>query len=122
MNSEIVLHRLAALLMLLTVTFSYGETVIGVLRDGTVHHESTAAAATHALFAQGEHGHEDGSSHGSDHEHGTPADHCTHHHGTVLHPRSPGVVTFSHASTQVFLEPRAWLDHADKPTLRPPQA
>lgn len=121
-NSEIVLHRLAALLMLLTITFSSAETVVGLLRDGAVHHESSAEAATHALMAQGEHGHEDGAQHGPNHEHGTPADHCTHQHGPVFSPRSPVFVVLSHTVPVVFLEPSLWLDHLDEPSFRPPQA
>lgn len=122
-DTEIVFRRLVAFFMLLAVTFSYGETVTGMLRDGAVHHEESAAtAALHAIAAQGEHGHEDGSSHGPGHEHGTPADHCTHQHGTEFGPRSPGLAVFSCTIPDIFLEPSLRLDHPYEPSFRPPRA
>jgi hypothetical protein len=66
------------------------EPLYGALRDGSIHHESPAAAVAHSAAAPGEHGHEDGSGqtshhqHGSQHQHGTTADHCTHVHGLAL--------------------------------------
>ena len=60
---------------------------MGLLRDGSVHHESSAAAAVHHETSRGDHGHEDsgtGAKHGSGHQHGTSSDHCTHAHGVGL--------------------------------------
>ena len=83
------MRRLLTLLLLLLTAASALESVLGELRDGTVHHESSATAAFHALDAQGDHGHEDGSlpadhRHSRGHEHGTGSDHCTHQHGTAM--------------------------------------
>ena len=114
--------------MLLTLTFSNVETVLGVLRDGEVHHESAAAAATHALQTQGEHGHEDGRpagpehEHGPQHEHGTAADHCTHQHGNLTAPQAPALQVLAVSIPQPFLEPFLWLDRFSEPSFRPPQA
>lgn len=108
--------------MLLTVTFSDAETVMGLLRDGSIHHESTASAATHASFSGGEHGHEDGLPHGTEHQHGTPADHCTHQHGPLFTPRPLGLAILSYTLPESFLEPSLWLDRFSEPSFRPPQA
>lgn len=106
-----MLHRLAALLMLFAVIGSQVESMVGVLRDGAVHHESQATAAAHSLqtLATGEHGHEDDSSsehsHDSGHQHGTSADHCTHQHSPVwtgpcdavapgITPESPALIAY----------------------------
>ncbi|MEX2584426.1 MAG: hypothetical protein WD766_14245 [Gemmatimonadota bacterium] len=117
-----MLRRFAALLMLLIVTFSNVETVTGVIRDGTVHHESAAAAAGHAAQAKGEHGHEDGAPHGPQHEHGTQSDHCMHQHGNLLTPRAPTFAIVTHTIPQSFLEPLLWLERFTEPSFRPPQA
>lgn len=82
-----MLRRLLSLLLLMTVFAYMAEPVLGVLRDGEVHHESGAVAAVHQGQHGVEHGHEDGPlshEHGPDHQHGTSADHCTHHHGATL--------------------------------------
>lgn len=83
-----MLRRSIALLTLLLLVGSIAEPALGQLRDGVVHHESTASAASHADGAPSEHGHEDGSplghQHGREHQHGTSADHCTHLHGLAL--------------------------------------
>jgi hypothetical protein len=80
-------RRIVALLGVALLSVASLEPVAGSVRDGRVHHESTATAAGHSAFARGDHGHEDvgGTSHerDSDHEHGTSADHCTHAHGAV---------------------------------------
>lgn len=127
-DAEIVLHRLTALLMLLTLAFSNVETVLGVLRDGEVHHESSAVAAGHAMQAQGEHGHEDGRTqgpeheHGPQHEHGTPADHCTHQHGNLTTSQAPTLAILAFTIPQVFSESSLWLDRLSEPFSPPPQA
>lgn len=117
-----MLHRLAAVLMLFTIAFSQTETVMGLLRDGGVHHESAAAAAVHSEYGQGEHGHEDGAPHGPEHEHGTPADHCTHQHGNLFTPKSPVLAILSYTIPQVFLEPPLWFDRFSEPAFHPPRA
>ena len=84
------MRRLIALALLLFTTASSLEAVVGVMRDGEVHHEGSATAAAHAELSAGDHGHEDVSSpandheHGEGHEHGTSSDHCTHMHGVAL--------------------------------------
>lgn len=103
-------RRILALLLLLVTGLAQGETVWGELRDGEVHHESAAAALAHAAQTDGDHGHEDARTpehrHGEDHQHGTNADHCTHHHGTAMVtavaffvPSSPSVPPSHHPST-----------------------
>lgn len=69
------------------------EPALGLLRDGRVHHETTATAGVHGNSTPtGEHGHEDGTAsgpshtHAPDHQHGTSADHCTHAHGAGIVP------------------------------------
>ena len=118
----LVITTSAALLMLFTIAFSQTETVMGLLRDGVVHHESAAAAAVHALAAEGEHGHEDGAPHGPNHEHGTPADHCTHQHGNLFTPRSPDLAILGYTIPQVFIEPSLLFDRFSEPAFHPPQA
>ena len=114
--------------MLLLLTASNVETVLGVLRDGEVHHESSATAAAHAMQGQGEHGHEDGRpqgpehEHGPQHEHGTPADHCTHQHGNLTTTQAPTLAILAFTIPQVFPEPSLWLDRFSEPSFRPPQA
>ena len=127
-NTPVMLQRLAALLMLLAITFSSAETVMGLLRDGAVHHESNATAAVHAVADHGDHGHEDAAQvgaeheHGPEHEHGTPSDHCTHQHGTVTAVRPPAISFDDSASPQVFLDPALLRDRCNEPSFRPPQA
>lgn len=85
----VTLQRLTSLLLLLAVFAYSAEAVLGVLRDGEVHHESAVAAAGHGEQRGGDHGHEDGPlshPHGPGHQHGTSLDHCTHQHtATVAH-------------------------------------
>jgi len=106
--------RCLTLLVFLTLPIgSNVEPVVGELRDGTVHHESAAAAAAHRPAAPGEHGHEDGSSqssqheHGSQHQHGSTADHCTHAHGTAL----PAAMAVSFTAVVVKLETIDTIEH-----------
>jgi hypothetical protein len=99
-----VFRRLIALVLLLAVSGSAAESLVGQLRDGEVHHETSVAAASHASHARGDHGHEDAGApsheHGGEHQHGTNADHCTHQHGTavvtpafIFHPLAHTIVT-----------------------------
>jgi len=81
--------KITALAMLLATGFAAIEPVVGLLRDGEVHHENVAEAALHAASHAGDHGHEHSSEtpdhrHGPGHEHGTSADHCTHVHSLAL--------------------------------------
>lgn len=92
-------QRLVSFLILLTLFWARAESGFGVLRDGAVHHEGVAAAAVHheLLHLRGDHGHErlssPSDSHGlPGHSHGSPMDHCTHHH-------DPGVLTAPVACT-----------------------
>lgn len=85
------LRRYIALALLVGYFASSAEAVLGVVRDGSVHHESAAAAAIHQgehqVEYRGEHGHEDsgvGAEHDAEHQHGTSSDHCTHAHGMSL--------------------------------------
>lgn len=83
------MRRPLALALLILTSAASVEAVVGVTRDGEVHHESPAVAATHAQRPSGDHGHEDGApsgehSHDEGHEHGTSTDHCTHVHSVAL--------------------------------------
>lgn len=83
----VTLQRLTSLLLLLAVFAYSAEAVLGVLRDGEVHHETFAAAVSHGGQHGGDHGHEDGPMshpHGPGHQHGTSLDHCTHHHTATV--------------------------------------
>jgi len=85
--SSLSIRRAFALAILLGYSASTAEAVVGVLRDGVVHHESEVAAVSHQETHLGDHGHEDpgaGAEHGPDHRHGTSSDHCTHVHGLGL--------------------------------------
>lgn len=88
-----MLRRLVALLALVLMVGSIAEPALGVLRDGAVHHETTASAAVHAGQSAGDHGHEESPpfdhQHGRHHQHGTGADHCTHQHGLALLTDAP---------------------------------
>ena len=114
------LRRLVGIALLILAPASAVEPVYGVVRDGDLHHESAAAAATHrGAGSQDGHGHEDSL---PTHQHGTPADHCTHVHGipclgaavplsfgaAVWVPHRPAVVIHrSEASLAAFHPPRA---------------
>lgn len=124
------LRRLVALVMLLALTASALESVLGVLRDGEVHHESRAAAAVHDFHASGDHGHEDRSAsghpdgshpHGPGHHHGTAADHCTHHHGTPL-PASVAFHLIGRTLPLPSFESQVRTDGLSTSLFRPPRA
>lgn len=75
-------RRFIGIAVLILAPASAAEPVFGLLRDGVVHHESAAAAATHRdASPQSSHGHEDSV---PTHQHGTSADHCTHVHGVAF--------------------------------------
>lgn len=69
--------RLIAFALLALLPASAAEAVVGAVRDGAVHHESSTAATLHTDSGSPSHGHED---HAPGHQHGTLADHCTHAH------------------------------------------
>lgn len=74
-------RRAIAIALLILTPASAAEAVFGMLRDGAVHHESAvAAAASRDAGPQSGHGREDSA---PTHQRGTPADHCTHEHGTA---------------------------------------
>lgn len=84
-----VFRRLVALFALVLSVGSFLEPALGLLRDGAIHHEGSAAALVHSAGG-GEHGHEDTGAPAGDHDqqgphrHGTAADHCTHVHNLAL--------------------------------------
>jgi hypothetical protein len=93
-----VVRRAAFVLLLAIMGFTL-EPVVGVVRDGEVHHETAAEAATHSGLATAGHAHEQNDSQTSedsesDHEHGSNADHCTHSHG-IAHPAVPSFEFFA---------------------------
>lgn len=115
-----------AMLLLLGFLASSFETVAGLVRDGSVHHETVAAAFTHSSEGAGEHGHETDAEgpdqdHGPDHQHGTGADHCTHAHGASL--LSPAAVALN--DDEVWMPPVASQttpsDHRVPPPFHPPR-
>jgi hypothetical protein len=120
------LKSLVALVLLVSFAAASLEAVAGVVRDGAVHHESTARAAAHADLAAGEHGHEDAASphrpsDSEGHEHGTSSDHCTHTHRVAAlasAPRPTATSVLDVISTEIAL-PRAFASDAFVP---PPQA
>lgn len=115
-------RRLIAAFMLLAVTLSSAEAVIGELRDGVVHHESLVEATAHDHGRDGEGSHEHGSPHGPDHQHGTSSDHCTHQHGEQLNGAEVLLVAGPLDAFVSFLEPSFLLDRVIEPSLRPPRA
>lgn len=115
-------RRLIASLAFLAITLSSGEAVIGELRDGEVHHESLAEAATHDHGPNGEREHEHGSPHGPKHRHGTSSDHCTHQHGEQLSGMEVLLVAGPPEAFVSFFEPSLLSDRTTEPFLRPPRA
>lgn len=120
-------RSLVALVLLAGYGISSAEVVLGELRDGEVHHESTATALDHTqgASAQGEHGHEDDgqeAEHGPEHEHGTSADHCTHSHSASLPGDQPAFSVI--ACTRTLPVPPATTRSDDTPDslYRPPRA
>lgn len=124
------MRRALSVLILLVFYASLFEVGVGLARDGAVHHESSAVAASHATRGpdrQGEHGHETGdespdTEHGPNHQHGTSSDHCTHAHGSAL------TVATASAPTPVELPgfPPATVptpsDRSSVPLWHPPRA
>jgi ABC-type Zn2+ transport system substrate-binding protein/surface adhesin len=93
------MRRLLALTLLILTSVSSMEAVVGVMRDGEVHHENPGVAAAHAQESAGDHGHEDAASpgehsHDEGHDHGTASDHCTHTHSAAVLTSSPPPLVF----------------------------
>lgn len=116
-----------ALVLLLSFQATSLEAVVGLARDGEVHHESASEAIAHSAGTTGEHGHETASEtpdqdHGPDHQHGTGADHCTHAHGAAL--LSPTAVAL--VDDEVRIPPVASQatpsDYRAPPLFHPPRA
>ncbi len=118
---------LLAALTLLGFLSASVEAVAGVVRDGSVHHETVSEALTHASHSGGHHGHEDltdapGQEHGPDHQHGTGADHCTHHHGLAFlaPPANPPLIEeVAVPALSLVATPS---DHSPSPLFHPPRA
>jgi hypothetical protein len=128
------MRRAIALTLLALMALTSVESAEGLVRDGEVHHESSATAAAHASDLSGEHGHEDvepssqpeeeGSApqHGPDHQHGTGADHCTHAHGPAISiaGTSMHVAILRASDLPVIFKTPA--DHIRTPRHEPPRA
>src|SRR5688572_13702768 len=119
------LRRCLSLALFLGYSASTGEATIGPLRDGAVHHESPASAAAHQEASRGDHGHEDpgaGAEHGSDHQHGTSGDHCTHAHGMGLPSASAMVAIMIRDEATVEAVPLTPDGTTLRSHFRPPKA
>jgi hypothetical protein len=118
-------RRWAALGLLVAYSASTGEATTGLLRDGSVHHESSVSAAAHQETSRGDHGHEDpgaGAEHGSDHRHGTSGDHCTHVHGLGLPSGCAIVAIMIRDETPVEAVPLTPAGTSLRSQFRPPKA
>jgi len=120
-------RKVVALVLLVSFVTSSFEAVAGLVRDGSVHHETATEAMTHSSARTGEHGHETASEapeqdHGPDHQHGTGADHCTHVHGAAL--LAPATVAL--VDHEVVMPPVGSLatptDYRTPPLFHPPRA
>lgn len=105
---------------------SSAESVVGMLRDGEVHHETSAVALQHAAGSAGEHGHEDVAPSDDEHQngrhaHGTAGDHCTHTHSEALFPAS-ALALPAQESTVDFIEPSVRLARTFSSPFHPPKA
>lgn len=83
------LLRFAALGMLGATLISALEPVVGMVRDGDIHHESALMAAAHSRSGVVQHSRKVVRDQSSDdqergHGYGTAADHCTHAHGAFV--------------------------------------
>jgi hypothetical protein len=118
------LRSWVGLALLMGYGASLGEAATGVLRDGSVHHESSADAAIHQETSRGDHGHEDpgaGAEHGSGHQHGTSGDHCTHTHSMGL-PTHFAFGVVGDVLVTELTNSRSPAGEADSFHFRPPKA
>lgn len=119
-------NSVVSLALLVAFTASSLETVAGLVRDGEVHHETTASAAVHGTSSSGEHGHEavdDGGTHehGPEHEHGTGSDHCTHTHGNALAPSGAAFACLTSGAVITASPSRIPTESRLPPLLQPPR-
>ena len=122
-----VTRRVVALVLLMTFLTSSFEAVAGVVRDGSVHHETATEALAHASEGPGEHGHETTSEapdqdHGPDHQHGTGADHCTHAHGAALLTPTAVALVYDEVRIPTVASQATPSDYRAPPLLHPPRA
>ncbi|MGH7568889.1 MAG: hypothetical protein ACREMW_09625 [Gemmatimonadales bacterium] len=121
------LRRLIGIALFILTPASTLEAVVGVVRDGSVHHEGTAVAAEHQVMGtNGDHGHEDGlppwqHRHTPQHQHGTAADHCTHVHGVAL-TASYDLTLGTPVLDQPQTEPPIHTDWSSRGEFHPPRA
>ena len=116
-------HRLrrfvGTALLILAPAFAV-EPVYGVVRDGAVHHESAATAATHRdAGPQDRHGHEDPV---PTHQHGTPADHCTHVHGVAFIGAAVALSFGARLSPEYPEDPAPYRGPSSLDAFHPPRA
>ena len=120
------MRRIVAMTLLLSFYATSVEAVVGVVRDGTVHHETASEAMRHAESGPPEHGHEvetdaPGSEHGKDHQHGTGADHCTHAHGTAVLITAPRSSVQTEDVVNLIEVVASIADHHEPPLTHPPR-
>jgi hypothetical protein len=130
-------RRTIAFVLLVLTTASPMEAVAGELRDGEIHHETSAEASRHAATSMGDHGHEHGrafddESHdhaadeddpeGTEHRHGTGSDHCTHAHGPALAAPAVAAVVTARTGTIPVVTVPAPSDHTSPPLHEPPRS
>lgn len=130
------MRRAIALVLLIISAASPIEAVAGELRDGEIHHETSAEASRHSATSMGEHGHEHGrtfedESHdhatdegdpdGTEHRHGTGSDHCTHAHGPALAAPAVAAAVPSETGTVPAVHVPVASDHTSPPPHEPPR-
>lgn len=119
--------RFVAVVLLVSFLASSFEAVAGLVRDGSVHHETVTTAFTHSSEGAGEHGHETDAeapdqNHGPDHQHGTGADHCTHaHSAALLAPTAVALIDDEVRMPRVASQATP-SDHRVPPLFHPPRA
>ena len=121
------MRRTLSVVLLLSFLASSFEAVAGLVRDGSVHHETVTAAFAHASGGAGEHGHETEAEapeqdHGPDHQHGTGADHCTHAHGAALTTPTAVALVDDEVWTPPVASQATPSDYRVPPLFHPPRA
>ena len=111
--------RRISFVILAAITVFTLEPVMGVVRDGAVHHETSARAAAHSFLAGAGHAHgtiesDRADDSGQRHEHGSSADHCSHAHGLAL----VGTFVFEIGTTETLLS----FDEAARNPMHTPTA
>jgi hypothetical protein len=113
------LRRAIAVVLLVMTSASGAESVFGVLRDGEMHHVSAAAAVTHRnADPQSGQGQEDSQ---PTHQHGTPADHCTHAHGVAIINPAFHFSAGTSISTQHLADPAIHTGRSSLDEFHPPR-